>query len=106
MAWLTTKTGRRYYYRRRKVGGRVLSEYVGSSYLGELCAQLDEHDRWKLKAERHKLRQAIAEQDDLDNQIDVLGKRLDDLVTAALLVAGYHRHKRQWRKARALPDSG
>jgi hypothetical protein len=95
-----------YYYRKVWARGTCYSEYVGAGYLGALCAQLDEHDRWQLKAERHKLRQAIAEQDEIDNQIDELGQRLDELVTAALLVAGYHRHKRQWRKARALPDSG
>ena len=95
-----------YYYRKVWRGGTCRSEYVGGGYTGALCAQLDEHDRWKLKAERHKLRQAIAEQDEIDGQIDAMGARLEELVTAALLVAGYHRHKRQWRKARALPDNG
>jgi hypothetical protein len=104
MAWLTKPSGRRYYYRRRKVGGRVVSEYIGSGYVADLAAQLDARDRLKQQAERERVRRDRAVQEELDEQVDEVGKQVTDLVTAVLLVSGYHTHKRQWRRFRDRND--
>jgi len=100
MAWLTSKTGRRYYYRRRKVGGRVTSEYVGAGPVAELIAQHDEIERHRAEAQRQAWLRVKAERDALDREIDALGELVRQYVTALMLVSGYHQYKRQWRKKR------
>lgn len=99
MSW-ETRGNNRYYYKRRKVGGRVVAEYIGGGYLAEALAGLDEH-------ERHERQRAAAEWRavvDADcRQVAALAE-LDDLVRSAvagvLIANGYHTHKRQWRKKR------
>ena len=44
MPW-EKRSNNRYYYRRRKVGGRVIAEYVGSGVLADLAAYLDDLNR-------------------------------------------------------------
>lgn len=95
MAW---KNG--YYYRNRREGDQVVSEYVGSGYAAELLAQLDEKERIKAKAKRELFRRQVTADRAQQNEIDATGKAAGDMVTALMLIAGYHRHKRQWRKDR------
>lgn len=95
MAW---KNG--YYYRNRRDGDQVVSEYVGSGYAAELLAQLDEQERIKAKAKRELFRRQVAEQKAIDAAVDTAGDALAALVDAALLVNGYWQHKRQWRLKR------
>jgi len=99
MSW-EARDSQRYYYRRRKVGGQVVAEYIGAGPTAALIARLDTIEREEREEERRELRQAQAEQDALDRQIDEMSAYLQDLVSATLIVAGYHRHKRQWRKKR------
>jgi hypothetical protein len=98
---------RGYYYRVRKVNGRVVREYVGTGRVAELAAQIDASER----AERDRQRAAIrAERAALDalaapfNEFDALA---EVLARAALLAAGYHQHKRgEWRKRREQSEKG
>lgn len=99
MAWLTAGT-RKYYYRRRRVGGRVLSEYVATGRTAQIVAQMDEQERQKRAAEAEALRQAQAAQDAVDREVDALGAQVRRYVTAVLLATGHHQHRRQWRKQR------
>lgn len=95
MAW---KNG--YYYRNRRQGGKVVSEYIGTGAAAELLAQLDAIEQEKLKFEREAFRRLIAEQQAIDEQIDAVGDALTALVDATLLANGYRQHRRQWRKKR------
>ncbi len=91
----------RYYYRTKKVGGKVVREYCGSGYAGELSARLDEVER-----ERRKHAQASAKfEQDCINARDSTVNEFDDLANmlarVALMAAGYHQHHRsEWRKIR------
>jgi hypothetical protein len=100
VAW-ETRRGRWYYYRSHRVEGRVIKEYVGAGARAELMARLDGSDR----AERQAKRDAHAELlDDLDarlRQLDSLSSRVDAQVRTALLAAGFHRHRGEWRRRRA-----
>jgi hypothetical protein len=89
---------RGYYYRVRKINGRVVREYVGAGLAGELAAnEQAERDRRRAAARTER-----ADLDRLAVELDELSALADLLARAALLAAGYHQHERgQWRKRRA-----
>ncbi|MCK4849724.1 MAG: hypothetical protein KAT11_00160 [Phycisphaerae bacterium] len=95
MGW-ETRGNRSYYYRKRRVGGRVVSEYVGGGLLGVLAEQLDAEQR----AETQAKRQEIQRFDSDDREIIRLCKQLSDAAARMLEAAGFHKHKGQWRKQR------
>jgi hypothetical protein len=90
----------RYYTRSRKVHGRVVREYLGLGAAAEAAAQADAERRalraesaaaWKEKKAALRARQA---------EVDALCSGADLLARAALLAAGFHQPKRQWRRKR------
>ena len=89
-----------YYYRKRREGGRVVSEYVGAGPLVELLAEEYAQDRAYREAEREAERLAREEYEAQDKHVADLVKLARVLTRAVLLDAGYHTHKGQWRKAR------
>jgi hypothetical protein len=89
-----------YYYRARKVSGRVVREYVGRGRVAELAAQMDLLDRQQRTAAAAALREEKARLDSLDARVAALIKVTDLVAEAALLAAGCHQHKRQWRRKR------
>jgi hypothetical protein len=96
MAW-----ERGYYYRVRKVGGRVVREYVGKGPLAEATARLD-HVKWmRRRIEALDLRDEKDEHAALEAEVKALSEQAEHAARAALLAAGYHQHKRgPWRKRR------
>ncbi len=92
---------RGYYYRARKVGGRVVREYVGAGRVAELVAQLDAIKRQERELEREHRRAERAKVEALDEPLDELDALADLLARAALLATGHRQHKRgEWRKRR------
>jgi hypothetical protein len=83
----------RYYTRSRKVGGRVVREYVGAGILGEAAALLDADRRALREAERQAWHEEKARLQALDGPVLALDELADLLARAALTAAGYHRHK-------------
>jgi len=99
MGW--EKRGHRlYYYRKRREGKRVISEYVGHGELAEAIATLDALDRHEQEAERAALWDEREAQRDVDQAIDTAGELVRALTHTVLLASGYHKHKGQWRKRR------
>ena len=98
MGWETRGNGR-YYYRKRREGRRVVSEYVSSRF-GSLVAMLDE----ERQAERERQRRAERIEREQTRAMDAVMKQINDLVAATLnsvlTAEGFHRHKGQWRKKR------
>jgi hypothetical protein len=91
---------RGYYYRSRKVNGRVVREYVGTGRIAELAAQLDAINRQKREQEQAAWRAEKARLAALDADIAALIEVTDLAAATALLAAGFHQHKRQWRRKR------
>jgi hypothetical protein len=88
----------RYYTRSRKVNGRVVRQYFGRGAAAEAAAQIDA-ERRALRAESaaaKKEEKAALRARQAD--IDALCSGADLLARAALLGAGFHQHKRQWRR--------
>jgi hypothetical protein len=95
MAW-ERRSGRTYYYRKRRLGDQVISEYVGAGQLAETAAALDTLEQELRRAERAGWETRLA----LDARIDEVCDLLSTLAYAALLAAGYHQHRGQWRVKR------
>jgi hypothetical protein len=99
MAW-EQRSRQRFYYRKRRVGRRVVSEYLGAGPLAELNAWLDAQER-QARAERRQAARAAIEADrEAAAQLEQAGRLTESLARAALLLAGYHAHKGQWRRPR------
>ena len=99
MGWEQRGTGR-YFYRKRRQGRRVVSEYVGTGELAELAAALDALAHIEREEEWEVWRQERKAQLDLDRQIDAAGDAVRAVTRAALLTTGHHTHKGTWRRRR------
>jgi hypothetical protein len=96
---------RGYYYRVRKVDGRVVREYVGARRIAELVSQMEGIERQKRDAKREAWRQERSELDSLEAQVESLDDLADLLARAAMLAAGYRQHHRgEWRRKRDNTD--
>jgi len=88
-----------YYYRKRRIGGRVVSEYLTLEAATELLVQGQDDDRQECElsqAERRERRKAEAIEGELARLTDLA----DALTLAVLIAGGCHTHKRQWRHKR------
>ncbi len=95
----------RYYTRSKKVNGRVVREYVGGGLVGELVARIDALERERRQLDAAALRAEKAEQAALAADVAAVFDRVELVARAALLAAGYRRHKRgEWRKRREHAD--
>jgi hypothetical protein len=99
---------RGYYYRVRKVNGRVVRKYVGRGAAAELAAALDgleREQRRRVATEQRREADSLAA---LDAALRAVAAATDRAVRATLLAAGYRRHHRsEWRRCRepTAPDT-
>ncbi len=99
MGW-ENRSGRQYYYRKVRHGSTVISEYMGSRELANLFFEMDELDREERAIRLRKWKNEQNEIRTVDAEIAQLNRTLINLVTATLLISGYHPHKGQWRRLR------
>jgi hypothetical protein len=89
-----------YYYRSKREGGRVVSEYVGRGELAALTAQveqIDRHNREEQRAEEQDEREADERE---EREFAAWFDGIETLATGAMLAAGFHKHHGQWRRRR------
>jgi hypothetical protein len=98
---IKTIKGKKYYYRNRRIGKQVISEYIGTGHTALLMSQLDEHEREQAKLRRRAWKEIQRREAAIDAQIDELGDHIKALVDAHLIISGMHQHKREWRRKRA-----
>ncbi len=102
MGWESRARGGRYYTRSRKVAGRVVREYVGTGPIAELMAEMDAMERTRRTAGREAMRAEQERSASIEASVDALCETADLMAWTALVLAGYHQHKRgEWRKRRA-----
>ena len=89
-----------YYYRKKRVGQRVKSEYMGTDSLADLYFAMDNKDRYERHITQTEWSEQRLEADNLEADTEHLDEVIGGLVRAVLLTSGYHLHKGQWRKAR------
>ena len=99
MAW-EKRGNRSYYYRKRREGHRIISEYMGCGQFVEAIATLDALDRERRAMER-KMRWAELHEDrGLAREVDAVCGSIRALASATLVDTGFRTHKGQWRKKR------
>jgi hypothetical protein len=96
----TRRNGNVYYYEKRRVGDKVVSEYLGSGIIADLAQRRAEIERTRREAEREKLKRHRMSMAEIDKSLDDFSRLCDALMTAELLLNGYHQHKGQWRRRR------
>lgn len=95
MALETRRNGNLYYYRKRREGDRVVSEYVGSGEVAYLADHLAKQQR---QAEREMMTAVQATDKEIDSALDSHSRAVDALVESHLQMLGFHKHNRQWRR--------
>ena len=102
MGWETRGTGR-YYYRKRRVGKQVFSEYIGLGPLAETIAALDMIQKHNRNMERAGLtdgRRMVAADQEMRRSLDDAEELIRALTAGILVISGYHTHRQQWRRIR------
>lgn len=99
MAW-ENRRGNQYYYRKRRVGTRIVSQYVGCEPWAETLATCDQLDRAQAQLARNMECMARAEIEELDRIVANLEAVVRTITCAVLVASGYRTHKGQWRKQR------
>lgn len=89
-----------YYYTKKRVGKRVVSEYKGSGLFAQLFSELDNDKRLERNYNHTQRKEQKDKTTGINKDVDQLTELTDGLVRAVLLTSGYHPHKGQWRKSR------
>jgi hypothetical protein len=99
MPW-EQRGGTFYYYRKRRIGSRVVSEYVGAGAAAQLTAVHDElgRDLRRVHWEGHQAFIHLVEE--VDETLDVFDKAVSSCLEFALYALGFHLHKSTWRRSR------
>jgi hypothetical protein len=100
MAW-ERRRNFTYYYRARKIHGRVVKEYVGRGTHAEVAAKRDTLARVaRAEAREHRIREQQAFHE-ANETVDAFVTALDSLTRTSLILVGYHQHHgSEWRKRR------
>jgi hypothetical protein len=103
MAWETREGRWHYYARSRKVGGRVIREYLGGGHKGELAAAQDVRRRADQRAQDEALRADQARWQSVEGLLEEIEDLTRVLTHAVLYTAGYHQHAGgHWRRWHGL----
>jgi hypothetical protein len=100
VGWEKRERGGRYYTRSRRVGGRVLREYVGGGLAGEMAAEADRMERERREAEERRQKRELERLEALAAPVLEVSEAAEILARAHLVAAGCHRHKGEYRRAR------
>src|SRR5688500_18152237 len=101
MGW-ETRSGNYYYYRKRRVGRRVVSEYVGRNEKAEIVAAQDALKRSEHQIAREAEAGFQAEAAVVDKLVAGFHSEVKATLQITLESAGFHQHKGQWRRKRAF----
>jgi hypothetical protein len=99
MAW-EQRGNKDYYYRKKRDGDRVISEYMGHDVAGQLYSEQDRQEREKFLALQRMWREQKSEFEETDQDCEFLQVLVRGLVHATFLSSGYHPYKGEWRKKR------
>jgi hypothetical protein len=90
----------RYYYLSVRRGRSVERQYVGRGTPARAAAQMEQDSRRERAARALALQEERDRLEALEGSVADLCGLADALARAALLAAGFHQHRRQWRRRR------
>lgn len=99
MGWESRGSGR-YFYRKRRMGGRVVSQYCGAGAIGQMAEETAILARKATELKRQRESDQIAEAKATDAPLVALDGLLRTLTVTMLERDGFHRHKGTWRRRR------
>jgi hypothetical protein len=99
--WERRARGGPYYTRSHKQDGKVVREYVGGGFLGELAARMDAEERRRREEQEVAQREERERLDALVAPVEELCEAAEVVARAALVASGHRQHNRgEWRKRR------
>ncbi len=99
MGW-EQRGNRSYYYRKERDGARVRSVYLGGGETAVLISRCEAQRRSEKKGKRRRERRERERLREQGAELDRVCEMVETLTAGVLLAAGYHTHKRQWRRKR------
>jgi hypothetical protein len=90
-----------YYYRNKRIGGKVVTEYIGNDLYAHLAQLQDDEKRQEAQAQRQEWQATVDAEQALDTMLDEVTALVNAYAGAVMLVNGYHvSANRVWRKRR------
>jgi hypothetical protein len=97
MGW-EERNGNRYFYRKARVNGRVVSEYIGA---GAIASLIEKREKWKRKSRQIKAREQRKiknKVEAIDRELSELERKTKELVESFLSENGFYKTgSREWR---------
>jgi hypothetical protein len=95
------RKGNLYYYRKRRQGKRVVSEYVGNGEIAYIADRfIKDKAQWREEDRANEAALRACDARGVDQDLDRFSQSVDAMTDCYLEVLGYHRHKGQWRRER------
>ncbi len=95
MGW-EARGSNRYYYKKKRISRKVVSEYMGRTPDAYRTASEVEEQLQHEQLERNEREKATT----MENAINQLVRESKALVKGVLLASGYHQHRGEWRYRR------
>ena len=89
-----------YYYKKERDGSRVKSIYVGRGEIARMVAQLQSSSPLIERFARSMKSPDEIKFEKAEAALDQASDLIELITEASLLAAGFHTHKRQWRRKR------
>jgi hypothetical protein len=99
MAW-ERRGNHSYYYRKERDGKQVRSVYVGRGEIAHMISNIQSSSPFLETLARRIKSPEILRLERVEMALDQVSDLTRLLTQAALLAAGFHTHKRQWRRMR------
>jgi hypothetical protein len=99
MSW-EQRGNNQYYYRKEREGSTVKSVYVGRGEVAHMVSKLQSSSAELEKLMRAKRTIEALEPERVEGALDRAIELIQLFTQAELLTAGFHTHKRQWRRKR------
>ena len=99
MGW-ERRGNNQYYYRKERDGSRVKSTYVGRGEMAHMISKFESSSAEIEKLLRVKKLMEAQEVERIEASLDRAVELVQLFTDATLLTAGFHTHRRQWRRKR------
>jgi hypothetical protein len=94
-----------YYYKKEREGSRVKSVYVGRGEIAHMVAQLQSSSPLLERFARTMKSPEVIQAEKAEAALDQASDLIELITEASFLAAGFHTHKRQWRRMRNADPS-